>query len=382
MSDLVLIPDYPSLLGDGSLSGFFNLGTLPEGINYSDITIRAYYIDPLGGRFNGLQAAQVNCQSTGQWLIGDLNGHHRYNVVISIPGYNDIIYSNKATSGLPPYVVFTTSGSYLVPEGITEVDVLIVAGGGGGGSRQGGGGGAGGLQIATVSVTPFTNIPVVVGLGGQGGSSGGRGFNGGNSSFGSLTSIGGGGGGGRTANSTGTSGGSGGGGASGWSGGGGVVGQGNDGGNSLPNRGNLGGGGGGASQPGSIPSPTNAIFDYEADAGSGGDGIYIPELTLFGDVGWFAGGGGGGGFNTLSLDGGGIGGLGGGGKGHGLAKDTPPTPSGPGESGLPNTGGGGGGSSGGDFLGGNGGSGIVIIMSPAGQLAPTLNSKRALTVIV
>lgn len=98
MSDLELIPDYPVLTGIGKLSGYFKLDTLPGGITYSDITIRAYYIDPLGGRFNGIQAAQVNCQSTGQWLIEGISESHRYNVVISIPGYNDIIYSNKATS--------------------------------------------------------------------------------------------------------------------------------------------------------------------------------------------------------------------------------------------------------------------------------------------
>lgn len=92
------IVDYPLLTGIGKLSGYFDLDSLPEGITYTDITIRAYYIDPLGGRFNGLQAAQVNCQSTGQWLIEGISGHHKYNVVISIPGYNDIIYSNKITS--------------------------------------------------------------------------------------------------------------------------------------------------------------------------------------------------------------------------------------------------------------------------------------------
>ena len=97
------ILDYPSLVGIGKLSGYFDLGTLPEGITYSDITIRAYYIDSLGGRFNGLQAAQVNCQSSGLWIIEGISEYHRYNVVISIPGYNDIIYSNKATSDhVPP----------------------------------------------------------------------------------------------------------------------------------------------------------------------------------------------------------------------------------------------------------------------------------------
>lgn len=97
MSDLELIPDFPVLTGIGKLSGYFKLDTLPGGITYSDITIRVYYIDPEGGRFNGVQATQVKCQDTGHWQIEGINEHHKYNVVISIPGYNDIIYSNKAT---------------------------------------------------------------------------------------------------------------------------------------------------------------------------------------------------------------------------------------------------------------------------------------------
>lgn len=280
------------------------------------------------------------------------------------------------------YDVFTSSGNYLVPEGVTEVDVLIVAGGGGGGSRQGGGGGAGGLQIVTVPVTPLSNIPVIVGLGGQGGTSGGRGLNGGNSSFGSITSIGGGGGGGRTSNNAGSPGGSGGGGAGNGTGGSGVPGQGHAGGRANNNAiiTNLGGGGGGAGHAGSSPVPLGASTPYQSDAGSGGDGIFIPELIQYGDAGWFAGGGGGSGFNTKSPDGGGEGGRGGGGKGHGSGKDAPVSPPGPGESGLPNTGGGGGGSSSGDFSGGSGGSGVVIVMSPGGRIPPTLNSKRAITV--
>lgn len=135
MSDLELLPDYPVLTGIGKLSGSFKLDTLPGGVTYSDITIRAYYMDPLGGRFNGIQVAQVNCQSTGQWLIEDISEYQRYNVVISIPGYNDIIYSNKVTSDakeIPPpldlvdeafvwyYSVSTSS------EGIDEGQYVVV----------------------------------------------------------------------------------------------------------------------------------------------------------------------------------------------------------------------------------------------------------------
>ena len=40
-------------------------------------------------------------------------------------------------------VAFLESGEWTIPDGVTKVDVLVVAGGGGGGTREGGGGGAG-----------------------------------------------------------------------------------------------------------------------------------------------------------------------------------------------------------------------------------------------
>lgn len=92
------IVDYPLLTGIGKLSGFFDLQTLPESVNYSDITIIANYRDPLEGTYNGLQAGKTNCNPDGSWAIEGLNEAHRYNVVMSIPTFNDITYSNKDTS--------------------------------------------------------------------------------------------------------------------------------------------------------------------------------------------------------------------------------------------------------------------------------------------
>lgn len=279
---------------------------------------------------------------------------------------------------------FTASGTFVVPEGITTIDVLVVGGGGGGGSRQGGGGGAGGVVVATLAVTPAEEIAVVVGAGGAGGAAGGRGSNGGDSSFGAVSALGGGGGGGRTINPGGANGGSGGGSTLtiGLAGGLGTPGQGNNGGQATagPGGGNLGGGGGGAGAPGSRPVPQNPATDYLADAGPGGAGVQFPMLAAYGDAGWFAGGGGGGGYNTLSVDGGGAGGQGGGGKGNGVGKDTPATNPGPGSAGMPNTGGGGGGSGSAAFDGGAGGSGVVIVSWPGGMLEPTITAPRAMTV--
>ena len=96
--------------------------------------------------------------------------------------------------------VFTSSGTYNVPEQTTDVLLIGCGGGGGGagGSAAGGftnipgGGGAGApLLIKRVSVTPSAAIAVTIGSGGGGGqglstTSGLAGGSGGNTTFGSL----------------------------------------------------------------------------------------------------------------------------------------------------------------------------------------------------
>lgn len=249
---------------------------------------------------------------------------------------------------------FTESGAFTVPEGVTEVDVLVVAGGGGGGSRSGGGGGAAGGLIyeENYGVTPKVEIPVTVGAGGQGGSANAleRGGKGDNSAFGALlVSDGGGGGGGASAStnplSIGESGGSGGGGgrqdsavSSGGSGGGG---QGNDGGNGGGGTSYAGAGGGGAGGPG-----------QDNSAGTKGDGGAGIASSISGENVTYAIGGQGSAVGAASN----AGGRGGGGVAVTSQHGT---------DGAPNTGGGGGG--GGSLTGnvfgagGNGGSGVVIV---------------------
>jgi hypothetical protein len=64
--------------------------------------------------------------------------------------------------------VFTTSGTFLVPPGVTTVSVLAVGGGGGGANGHQGGGGSGRVAFATLAVTPGTTIPITVGGPGEG----------------------------------------------------------------------------------------------------------------------------------------------------------------------------------------------------------------------
>ena len=258
-------------------------------------------------------------------------------------------------------VAFKESGEWTIPEGVTNVDVLVVAGGGGGGGF-GGGGGAGGL-IFKPNHYVEESINITVGNGGNGGTDPGAGDNGGDSSFDSLIAKGGGGGGhGATGGATASDGGSGGGGGSrGFSGGAGIQptqsgesgewGFGNEGGNGSGTSGNNegAGGGGGAKDKGG-----NGISGSRG--GHGGDGKdYSTQLgTTYGEDGFFAGGGGGMGDWRGGLVGG-NGGSGGGGKGGG------PTEGSNGENGIANTGGGGGGGTANGGDGGNGGSGIVLI---------------------
>ncbi len=98
--------------------------------------------------------------------------------------------------------LFDAIGTFIVPEGITEVWVSMCGGGGGGGggnsgSGTGGSGGGGAHAIIKkhIDVTPGESIPIAVGTGGGGGNIVNNGSAGGMSSFGPNVSTPGGGGG-------------------------------------------------------------------------------------------------------------------------------------------------------------------------------------------
>jgi hypothetical protein len=248
--------------------------------------------------------------------------------------------------------VFTRSGMWRVPSGITTVNILVIAGGGGGGGGwEGGGGGAGGLIYQTgYAVTAGSWIQVIVGKGGYGSRRYSLVQNGENSVFGTATAIGGGAG-GAEANTASIypyqsdprSGGSGGGASWGSPSGVTFVGsgtsdQGNAGGQTYNGAPYLGGGGGGAGAVGG----TGTV----SAAGNGGAGR---SITIMGITKTYCGGGGG------SLRGSGIssGGSGGGGAGNGAGAGYDATYYG--------SGGGAGGGNGTNPNGGTGFQGIVIV---------------------
>jgi hypothetical protein len=273
-----------------------------------------------------------------------------------------------------------------VPDGVNEVDVLVVGGGGGGGINEGfssagaGGGGAGEVvYFEGYDVGSVNQIGVRVGEGGDGAISGSTpGENGTNSEFDEIIAVGGGGGaGGRPGGNQevfGKDGGSGGGSRTeaGEIPGGDSISEnvlpgaeyfGNPGGNALGGSGNDqgGSGGGGAGEPGFTNDEGDLFCDGRdgGDGGDGGDGVYFGGIfgEGFGEDGHFGGGGGGGAYDGCDDGSGGSGGIGGGGDGTlGDGSNIRAT------DGLNNTGGGGGGgASTGDAEGGDGGSGVVII---------------------
>jgi len=278
----------------------------------------------------------------------------------------------------PVIATFNSSGNFSVPQGVTSVEVLVVAGGGTGGNQHGGGGGAGGLvYMPSFPVTPNTSIPVTVGVGGTGSPSSpsigaypdgyGR-----DSIFSTLVAKGGGAGIGHIGNNSQPSvaiGGSGGGGQSdpanvngapgnqpSQPGNSGTFGFGNPGGfgHSGPSYPHWNGGGGGGA------GAAGAISNYQTGGGAGGVGR---AYSISGAPVFYAGGGGGGSHWFTSVAG--AGGNGGGGSGNTQGHPGPNPGSGGGAQGYAGTANRGGGAGGSASASVNtclpGGSGVVIV---------------------
>ena len=214
-------------------------------------------------------------------------------------------------SGLPTgQQLFTSNGTFTVPDDVTSISVVCVGGGGGGGTSNqedelGGGGGGGALAyVNNITTTPGESLTITVGAGGNPGGSNANGTAGGNSSLSrggtTLCSAGGGSGGGAEAGN----GGAGGTVITGTGGSGGSGGNANEG---TENFGAGGGGAGGYSGAGGNGANNNstaaggngaggAAGGAGRNAGGGGVGILGGELINgLGGAATFGGGGGTGG---------------------------------------------------------------------------------------
>ncbi len=200
--------------------------------------------------------------------------------------------------------VYTNSGTFTPPAGVTSISVAVQGGGGAGGaattttSARGGGGGGGGCAFTNaLPVVPGTGYTVTVGAGGNGGT--GAGAAGTNSSFsgaGITTLTGGGGGGGALNTGAGAAGG-----AGGVAAGSGYKLFNGGAGNTAPNASAGGAGGGGAGTTGAGGAGSGATGGT-AGTGSpaGGTGASSPAAANAGLTGGTPGGGGSGGYRGSS----------------------------------------------------------------------------------
>ena len=111
-----------------------------------------------------------------------------------IPAASYALTENLPVSGFSNIQIFTSSGIFTVPDGITKLKVTVVGAGGGGGSGNSGGagksGGSGGSAIAILS-NLSSSYSITVGTGGAGaaGFTTQSGGTGGTSSFGAAVSA-------------------------------------------------------------------------------------------------------------------------------------------------------------------------------------------------
>lgn len=157
--------------------------TLPESGAPSDLLVR----------FQMKTASAAQAQLVIDPAIGFASKSYVAAAILAIPahGIGDIDgLSDALNKGWVSKQIFTTSGTWTKPTGITRVRVTAVGGGGGGASQStnnnaGAGAGGGGCAILDIDVSAIDTVPVVVGAGGTGAPGGQTdGSDGGDSSFG------------------------------------------------------------------------------------------------------------------------------------------------------------------------------------------------------
>jgi len=143
----------------------------------------------LGPRMTATQRDAISSPAAGLLIYNTIT--NQYNI------YNGTSWGAVGSGGVSTSIqVFTSSGTWTKPVGITKVIVEVVGGGGGGGgteassNKAGSGGGGGGYSRKIIDVSAVTSVEVTVGAGGSGGAAGANdGSTGGTSSFGAYCSA-------------------------------------------------------------------------------------------------------------------------------------------------------------------------------------------------
>jgi hypothetical protein len=184
-------------------STFNNFANLTFASNVGNISAADLTVQSAIASLENNKAPLSNPVFTGNVTATNLIGAITSSQVTTALGYTP-----PTTGGFSNMQVFTSSGTFTVPTGITKVKVTVVGGGGGGFVQAQGenadvqiGGNAGGCAIEIISgLTPGGTVSVTVGGGGAGTNNGQFGTptpggTGGTSSFGAFCSATGGGGG-------------------------------------------------------------------------------------------------------------------------------------------------------------------------------------------
>lgn len=180
------------------------VGIYSDGINIRLFSNRGTVtsVDVSGGS-TGLTTSGGPVTSSGTITLSGTLAAANGGTGLSSPGASGNVLTSNGTiwtsstlsiSPVPTMQVFTSSGTFTVPSGISKIKVTVVGGGGGGGyssntEQPSAGGGGGGAAIKTITgLTPGSSISFTVGAAGAGGTSG-IGGTGGTSSFGAYCSA-------------------------------------------------------------------------------------------------------------------------------------------------------------------------------------------------
>lgn len=132
------------------------------------------------------EPAGANCEAGGSQIDYGIDDNGNGVLEASEIDGTDYVCHGISASGVQ---VFTASGTFTPPPGITSFRVLVVGGGGGGPGSHWNGGGSGHVRVGTFNVT--SAVTITVGGGGIGGQAGNQfpGTDGGASSFGAFLSA-------------------------------------------------------------------------------------------------------------------------------------------------------------------------------------------------